>query len=294
MALELTITPKQLSKYVFLANIALCIAVGWHGLALAQFDSQPEATKKIALPTTDKAKAVSQLGSYREYGVIGQRISPPAPVLKRPSKPTKPTVSKPAPKPATSLELISTITDQTMPLAFINVKVRNGVFSQKLVYEGDSVGGFVVKSIKPGLVNLSKNGKDVPALKIKAIEFADGNGLGAATGLAPLPGERLVQAVDSKIVNNLRKNPMQLVTDLSPIPYFKNGKLVGMKITRMPKKSIFAQRGMKINDVIKSINGIPADVKNAYKLFDQLPNAKKFNIQLLRNGTVINKSFKIQ
>lgn len=92
--------------------------------------------------------------------------------------------------------------------------------------------------------------------------------------------EVLVQEAElDKALENL---PL-LLTQARAVPYFKDGKSVGLRLFAVKQGSLFERLGLKNGDILKAINGNPmGDLSQAIKLFETLKQERSINVQLDR------------
>ena len=87
----------------------------------------------------------------------------------------------------------------------------------------------------------------------------------------------------------------ELTELLSLLTVYKNGKPVGIKISKIDPKTIGAQLGFKKDDIVKSINGISTENrKDRMKIYDSLTTAKsgdKVTILVDRNNEKVKITY---
>jgi general secretion pathway protein C len=86
-----------------------------------------------------------------------------------------------------------------------------------------------------------------------------------------------------------------LLTQARAVPYFKDGKSIGLRLFAVKQGSIFERLGLKNGDVLKSINGSPmGDLSQAIKLFETLKQERNINVQLERDRNEKEVRFQIR
>ena len=98
-------------------------------------------------------------------------------------------------------------------------------------------------------------------------------------------------------INNLLYNELEtILTTTNIVPYFKESKMIGIRINKMSGTSALTKYfGLKLNDVITSVNGRPIDsVEKGMKLWDNMKTENQLNLNLIRNGEYLNFNFNIR
>ncbi len=90
----------------------------------------------------------------------------------------------------------------------------------------------------------------------------------------------------------------QLMEEFSLMPAYKNGNIIGMRISNTKENEINSTFGLNKNDIITSINDInTADIKNRIEIYDNLIQSKlndTIEVALKRNEQEIKISYKLQ
>ena len=83
-------------------------------------------------------------------------------------------------------------------------------------------------------------------------------------------------AVEKKTIKEYIKNPKQIWKNISIAPYKKKGKILGYKVYKVVKGSVFDGLGLKKNDIITKANNVELksnkDAINLYKKINVLKN----------------------
>ena len=74
-----------------------------------------------------------------------------------------------------------------------------------------------------------------------------------------------------------------------------DGELKGFTLTRIRKDSIYEKSGFQNDDVVTEINGVPlTDTAQAVRLLQSLRNESEIEIRMMRSGTPLNFTLKVQ
>ncbi len=86
-------------------------------------------------------------------------------------------------------------------------------------------------------------------------------------------------------LQNALNNLPQLLSQARAIPYFRNGKSIGMRIFAIRKGSMYEKLGLKNGDILKNINSNSlSDPSQALRLFNELKTEKSISVILERAG----------
>lgn len=110
--------------------------------------------------------------------------------------------------------------------------------------------------------------------KSSSAEFKEGVAMVSET-------EYLIQ--EQELDKSLENLPM-LLTQARAVPYFKDGKSVGLRLFAVKPGSLFERIGLRNGDILKSINGnLMGDLSQAVKLFETLKQEKSISVSLERD-----------
>jgi general secretion pathway protein C len=136
-------------------------------------------------------------------------------------------------------------------------------------------------SVSPDQIEIERYGQrevlaidETPEKSSSSAEFKEGVAMISDT-------EYLVQEQElDKALENL---PL-LLTQARAVPYFKDGKSVGLRLFAVKPGSLFERIGLRNGDILKSINGNPlGDLSQAIKLFETLKQEKSIGINMERD-----------
>ena len=203
----------------------------------------------------------AKLAEAQIFGQIGA-VEPPA----RPQQ-AAPPVSNVA------LKLIGTfITDGEESTAIIEDSKKQG--SQDVFGLNDSVFGEAeLVAIFSDRVEIERGGKRETLVLDERV--AGGGGSGAASDNTVV--------VDEQELDNAMANLPLLLTQARAVPYFKEGKSVGLRLFAIRRGSLFEKIGLQNGDILKEINGSSlSDISQAVKLFEKLKQQRDVSVMLER------------
>lgn len=101
--------------------------------------------------------------------------------------------------------------------------------------------------------------------------------------------------VDKEYIDETMGNLSQVATQARIVPSFKNGKSNGFKLFSIKPGSIYQKIGLQNGDVIQKINGYTIDSPDkALEVYSKLKTSRSVNIELLRRGRALSKSYNIR
>jgi general secretion pathway protein C len=146
--------------------------------------------------------------------------------------------------------------------------------------------------IQPERVKLERNGK------IEVLMLEDGSEGGGSTGIASeaSPGEEKTDfTVAEDDLNSELANLPRLLSQARAVPYFRNGKSVGMRLFAIRAGSMYEKLGLKNGDIVKAVNNNNlSDPAQALKLFEQLKNERTIAVKTERNGQDLDLNYSIR
>lgn len=212
-------------------------------------------------PSQEAARDWRLIADTKVFGTLGMKEAPATAVA-------------PPPSPL-NLTLIGTfITDGQEPYAIIEDKKKQ---TQDMFLLGDSVFDQAsLKKIYQDRVEIERLGK-LEVLKLD--EFGGGDG--------PVPGGIASNGddyvVDEAELDKGLENLPLLLTQARAVPYFKDGRSIGLRLFAIKTGSLYEKIGLKNGDILKTINGNSlADITQALKLFEQLKQERGINLVLER------------
>lgn len=228
---------------------------------LAALSSKQGDVKKPAKVTRD----YSIIASNKIFGELGTQVI---------------TQATAAPKPVTqlSLQLIGTfVTEGQSPYAIIEdtKKKTQDVFMVKESIFGEAK----LVSIHSDRVEIDRNG----TIEILRLDDTPEDTVEMKGGVASV-GENQFVVEESELDKALENLPL-LLTQARAVPYFKEGRSIGLRMFAIRSASLFEKIGLRNGDVLKSVNGNSlADLSQAMKLFERLKEERSLTLTLERNN----------
>jgi len=186
--------------------------------------------------------------------------------------------SGPAAQPQTPLmlTLIGTfIATGQEPYAIIEDKKKQT--QEMFLLEQSVFGQATLKKILQDRVEVERGGK-TEVLKLD--DFGAGTG-GSGGGISANGDDFVVD--EAELDKGLENLPM-LLTQARAVPYFKEGRSIGLRLFAIKTGSLYEKIGLKNGDILKSINGNSlGDISQALKLFEQLKQERSISLTLERD-----------
>jgi type II secretion system protein C len=182
--------------------------------------------------------------------------------------------------------------------------------AMSFVLEGNNFEGYRLKSVRPDLVVLAREGKDYD-LRFKATPSTAPGPTGrnprpapqppapptpgpvaSAGGITPASANGADGAISRERLNELLTNPLGELKNMRLIPSESGN---GMVVAGMSRNSLFRQVGVEPKDVITSINGIAInDVGNVSNVVSSLLTGSRLDIQVERNGEPVKFGYAVR
>lgn len=101
--------------------------------------------------------------------------------------------------------------------------------------------------------------------------------------------------VDRKFVDQLMKNPQQLMTQARMYPVTKDGESQGFRVSGVRSGSLATMIGLKNGDVVSEINGSKlGTIDDALAMYQKLRRANHLSVTVQRGGAVLTKEISIK
>lgn len=120
--------------------------------------------------------------------------------------------------------------------------------------------------------------------RIETLMLEDGVSSGDAGG-APSGGDESEYTVSEQELSAELANLPRLLSQARAVPYFRNGKSIGMRLFAIRRGSMYEKLGLRNGDIITGVNeNSLSDPSQALKLFEQLKNERQIGVKLERMG----------
>lgn len=189
-----------------------------------------------------------------------------------------------------------TKTSSQMPLALIGTFLTSGNDPYAIIentkdknQDAFGVGDNIFKiatlvSIHKNKVEINRDGS-IEVLKIDDFDSDAASELDDAN----------TQYLDKGEVDKALSNLPLVMTQARAIPYWQEGKAIGLRLFAIKQGSIFEKIGLKNGDIIKDINGKQlGDFSKAMEIFEELKNETSLRINLERNKQQSVLQYKIR
>jgi general secretion pathway protein C len=207
---------------------------------------------------------LSTLTDKNVFGTLGR----PTPVGVQPTAP---------PQTPLSLTLVGTfMTKGQPPYAIIEDKKKQN----QDVFEIDQsiFNQAVLKRIFQDYVEIEREGKR-EILKLDDLNPANPP---TVDGVASLGSDEFI-VEEAELDRGLENLPL-LLTQARAVPYFKEGRSIGLRLFAIKTGSLYEKIGLRNGDILKNINGNSlGDISQALKLFEQLKQERTINLVLERD-----------
>lgn len=194
-----------------------------------------------------------------------------------PASVARPTAAPVKPVAVTKLNLIGTfVAAGEAPFAIIEddkKKVQDVFMLKESIFDQATL-----KSIFADKVEIERNGQ----IETLVIDDAPARSADGGSNAVATEGDTVV--VDEAEVDRALENLPLLLTQARAVPYFKEGRSVGLRMFAIKSGSLFEKIGLKNGDILKSINGNSlGDITQAMKLFETLKQERNIGVLVERD-----------
>ena len=202
-----------------------------------------------------------------------------------PQTAARPTAGPVKPVTVTKLVLVGTfVADGEAPFAIIEDDKKK---TQDVFMLNESIfDQATLKSIFADKVEIERNGQ----IEVLVIDDAPARTSDSTSSVAT-EGDTVI--VDEGEVDRALENLPLLLTQARAVPYFKEGRSIGLRMFAIKSGSLFEKIGLKNGDILKSINGNSlGDITQAMKLFETLKQERNIGVVVERDRQ--DREFKYQ
>jgi general secretion pathway protein C len=279
--LQNMLEPKRV-MYVFgkICLVAAVFLAHESGVALSKLSSQKIELFDMSEINAEKSSDASEPVS--KYKIISTRniIGSTAEKKKETKRPIKKVTSL-------KLRLVGTHLGQGDPIAIIENTSRR----EQDVFQLNEQIFDQAKLVKVSTesVDVEYNGK------IETLVLEEDKLSARTTSSSNPSADQTEFSVDEGELNDALANLPKLLSQARAVPYFRNGKSIGMRLFAIRRGSFYQKLGMKNGDILKAVNGNSLDdPAQALKLFEQLRNERSIEVTVERSGEEKSLRYNIQ
>jgi len=233
----------------------------------ARLAGRVEAARGSAAPRARPKSAPQELGVIVERNIFGRIEQATLPQATPPPKPVA----------VTPLGLVGTfVVDGQAPYAIIEDQ-------KKKVQDVFDLGQMVFNEAKlltilADRVEIERHGQRETLL----LEDGPGARSDYKDGVATLENDEYI--VDEGELDRALENLPLLLTQARAVPYFADGKAVGLRLFAIKSGSLYEKIGLRNGDILKTLNGNNlGDISQAMQLFEKLKNERSIALRVERN-----------
>ncbi|MFO7592799.1 MAG: type II secretion system protein GspC [Pseudomonadota bacterium] len=272
-----------------LANIAIILLLA-HTFARLTWQlagvSTPSSSYTAVFPTFEVEKradspSLSELAAMHLLGEVNADIEP--------------VNSEPVEAPETRLNLeLKGLFAVNRPEAAMAIIAADGR-DERSYHVGDNVAGAAtVHQILPDRVIL-KRGERFEALMLPKDLLKDLDRGGART---KTPASRKPEGQVRRLPGlrqRIQDNPQEALNLIKASPVMDNGTVKGYRVMPGIERQMFASAGLRPNDVVTQVNGIPlSDPKQIGQVMQQLSSTRRVEVTVERNGQPVTLSVDLE
>ena len=264
-----------------LGKICLILAVGLSmRIGTYLFDNSNSVTAKLAeINSVEESKKQKSLETFKL--IASRNIF---------GKVETKTDNKEATKkaPDIKLRLVATnVSKNGVSLAIIEDKKKK---KQDVFEIGEEVFSYAkLEKVSETEITLNKNGI------IETLELEEGKSSSSKPSSGSIDDGQTDFSVDESELENALSNLPKLLSQARAVPYFRNGKSIGMRLFAIRSGSLYEKIGLKNGDILTSVNeNSLSDPTQALKLFEQLKTEREIKVAIERNGSNVNLNYSIE
>jgi general secretion pathway protein C len=290
----LTVNTKQIRGILMLSTALFGLAAGYcaaqfSGWLLASADS--DSRSMVASPSRTAVTGSVDIGEI----LTGNIFDPAA----RGSSAAKQSITKDSistPLQAVNLRLHGTVDGGADPLALIEAAGKVSVYRS-----GDALpgGGELLTIERTRVLIRQTDGREAELL----FEESKASGVSSRTaraqsrgksgdGIRDLGGNRW--EISQAEIDKARSNLGSLLKQARMEPYVVNGQTEGFVVRMIRPRSLLASLGMRVGDVVSSVNGVELNsAEKALQIFQQLREAKRLTVDLTRGQQKMSFEYEV-
>ncbi len=233
-------------------------------------------------PKKNLRAALSEYSIINKRNIFGKVAS---------NKPVAPTTKKPPPKAKPlKIRLVGTNTT-SKDSSFAIVENAKGREQDIFKLDEELFGtGATLKEINKESIKVLISGRT------ETFEIEEGSGGGGSGGSnTQSSGDGSDFSVDEQELTQALENLPRLLSQARAVPFFRNGKSIGMRLFAIRRGSMYEKLGLKNGDIVLSVNDNSLeDPAQALKLFEELKSERSIGVVVERNGSEKNLNYSIE
>lgn len=268
-----------------IGKICLVLAVGLaHGIGDNLRRSELRTLPEDSFDVSSDPRSGPQKTDLAAYDIIAKRNI----FGEKPRTEEKQPAPK-QPKTKLKLRLVGTnLSSNAAPFAIVEdtAKKKQDVFElDEMVFGQAKLVEILTESIK-----IEHGGK----IEILEMAAAKGGSVGGAESISSNEEGTEFSVAEEELSKALANLP-RLLSQARAVPYFRNGKSIGMRLFAIRRGSLYEKLGMKNGDIILSVNENSVnDPAQALKIFEKLKTERTINVELERNGKANSLRYSIR
>jgi general secretion pathway protein C len=168
--------------------------------------------------------------------------------------------------------------------------IADGKKDEAVYALGDTVAGAEIVEIDNRRILLRRNGQtESLTLKVERLKTIDD-----AEDAIREVGEN-ERVVDKAVFDRETQDLSRLVQQARTAPYTENGRPAGIKVVAIEDGSLFAELGLRADDVIRAVNGAPVrTTEEALQAYESVRFSRSYAIGVVRAGREMTLNYTIQ
>jgi len=164
--------------------------------------------------------------------------------------------------------------------------------TQNLYHVDDSISsGVTLSAIQTDRVIINRNGNKELLLMFQE----DGTKKKGAPQPEPVARTDQPRTIERQEIAEASRDLKTLMRDVRIIPHFTAGKRDGFTVTYVRQGSRMQELGLQKNDIIKDINGTPAeDFRNIFEIFNKYSDTDTLDLGVERDNQILTISYTIE
>lgn len=289
---------------VFIALVALLAARTVNVFVEAAIAPVSTPRERSATRAAPVVAARTPLDLERLANMVGLPLPPPEPDVMEPAEPVMDLASEPV-KSSLRVRLLGTLLSGIKEWSFASIQ---DVVTQKAstFMVGQAIQGAPILDIERNRVIVLNNGRrefiNNEAGTGEAVAYTPPSALPQPSGPPQGAMGSGIRAIDDRNYEVPRAEIDRTLSNLNDVamqarivPAFKDGVAQGFKLFSIRPDSIYTKIGIQNGDVIRRINGFDLNSpEKALEIYSKLKEANRIDIEVERNGAVLQKTYNVR